>query len=284
MVDLTAIILTKNEEKNIEICINSIKSIAKRIIVIDSFSTDNTVKLAQNLGAEVYQHKFVNYSKQFSYGLHSFNISTTWVLRIDADESLSKDGQDEIEKFCIENMNNDINGLIINFEYNFMGKEIKHGGLYPFKKLLLFKYGKGDIEDRYMDEHIILSEGTYKIGKAINYHRDYKNLTYWINKHNWYSDREAYDYLNRKNDFNHLDKKAKIRRFIKFNVYYKLPFFLRVRLYYWYRLYFKLAFLDGKEGRALCYLHAYWYRYLVDLKIYEAKKNNALPEVGKDLH
>ena len=191
MVDLTAIILTKNEEKNIEICINSIKSIAKRIIVIDSFSTDNTVKLAQNLGAEVYQHKFVNYSKQFSYGLHSFNISTTWVLRIDADESLSKDGQDEIEKFCIENMNNDINGLIINFEYNFMGKEIKHGGLYPFKKLLLFKYGKGDIEDRYMDEHIILSEGTYKIGKAINYHRDYKNLTYWINKHNWYSDREA---------------------------------------------------------------------------------------------
>lgn len=86
MIDLTAIILTKNEELNIVDCINSIKDLAKRIIVIDSFSADRTVEIAEGLGAEVRKHEFINYSKQFLYGLNETDIRTAWVLRIDADE------------------------------------------------------------------------------------------------------------------------------------------------------------------------------------------------------
>ena len=68
MTDLTAIILTKNEELNIADCIRSIRDLARRIIVIDSFSTDRTVQIAEELGAEVHEHEFINYSKQFLSG------------------------------------------------------------------------------------------------------------------------------------------------------------------------------------------------------------------------
>lgn len=112
MADITAIILTKNEEQNILLCINSIKNIVKRIIVIDSFSTDKTVELARGAGAEVYQHTFENHSKQFKYGLYNFNIETKWVLRLDADESLTNKSAEKLDYLCNKNMNSDINGII----------------------------------------------------------------------------------------------------------------------------------------------------------------------------
>ena len=129
MIDLTAIILTKNEELNIADCINSIKDLAKRIVVIDSFSTDRTVQIAKELGAEVYEHEFINYSKQFLYGLNETDIRTTWVLRIDADERLTDASGKEIENLCSENMQTDVNGIILRFEVTFLGKKLRHGGI-----------------------------------------------------------------------------------------------------------------------------------------------------------
>lgn len=275
MADMTAIILTKNEEKNIEYCIESIKSIVKRIIVIDSFSQDKTVSLAQLHGAEVYQHEFINYAKQFMYGMELADIKTTWVLRIDADERLTKESASEIEQLCEENTNTDINGLVLRFEVNFMGKKLRHGGIYPFRKLLVFKYGKGNIENREMDEHIVLYSGRSVEVMADSEHHDYKDLTYWIDKHNWYSSREVLDYFKYRDNADEgkaLDKKASIKRWVKFNIYYKLPMGMRAHLYYWYRYYWKLGFLDGKEGKIFAFLQAYWYRFLVDAKIYEKEK------------
>lgn len=287
MIDLTAIILTKNEETNIAICIKSIEKLAKRILVIDSFSTDGTVEIAKKLGAEVHQHKFENYSRQFHYGLHQFDIQTKWVLRIDADESLTPKAIAEIEDICNENMETDINGIILRFEVIFMGKKLNHGGIYPFRKLLVFKYGIGEIENRNMDEHIVLTKGRTIMAKEDCCHREYKGLTFWINKHNWYASREAADYfedIHKKEVNEKLDLRARAKRAIKFNIYYKLPIGMRAYLYYIYRYYFKLGFLDGKEGKIFCFLHAYWYRYLVDAKIYEAKKNKELPVYSKGLN
>ena len=85
MVDLTAIVLTKNEEKNIVDCIQSLKGFAKRVVVVDSGSTDATVELAKELGAEVYTHAFENYARQFNWGIENTNIDTKWILRLDAD-------------------------------------------------------------------------------------------------------------------------------------------------------------------------------------------------------
>lgn len=277
MADLTAIILTKNEEKNIEYCIKSIQTVAKRIVVIDSYSADRTIELAESLGAEVHCHEFVNHARQFMYGMEVADIQTTWVLRIDADERLTKESAAEINRLCEENVNTDVNGLILRFEVCFMGKKLRHGGIYPFRKLLVFKYGKGQIEDRNMDEHIVLSEGRSIELQSDSEHHDYKDLTYWINKHNGYSDREVLDYFEHKeqgqnDEDKKLDSKAKFKRFVKFKLYYRLPMGMRAHLYYWYRYYFKLGFLDGKEGKIFAFLQAYWYRFLVDAKIYEKEK------------
>lgn len=277
MADLTAIIITKNEEKNIEHCIRSVMQIAKRIIVVDSFSEDKTVELAKNLGAETYLHEFINHGKQFLYGLNETGVNTRWVLRIDADERLTEASAREIEELCNENTDTDVNGLILRFEVEFMGKQLRHGGIYPFRKLLVFKYGIGTIEERNMDEHIILLQGRAVELKHDSKHCDYKDLTYWVNKHNWYAGKEVLDYVENLNKLNedgsHLDKEAGIKRFIKFHIYYKLPMGMRSHFYYLYRYYIKAGFLDGKEGQIFAFLQAYWYRFLVDAKIYEWQKS-----------
>ncbi|WP_226681935.1 glycosyltransferase family 2 protein [Sutcliffiella horikoshii] len=278
MADLTTLILTYNEELNIEECIKSIKSISKRIVVVDSFSNDRTVEIARKLGAEVLQNKFVNHANQFKYGLEAANIKTQWVFRIDADERLTKKSADEIERICSENKETDINGIIVRFEVNFLGRKLRHGGIYPFKKLLVFKYGYGDIEDRNMDEHIFLTEGKSVELKNDSLHYDYKDLTYWIDKHNKYSSKEVQDYFNNLSmidDGEKLDRSAKIKRIVKYKIYYKLPMGIRASFYFMYRYIIKLGFLDGKEGLIFAVLQAYWYRFLVDAKIYEAMKNNS---------
>lgn len=275
MADLTTIILTYNEELNIKECIKSVKKISKRIVVIDSYSNDRTVKYAKNLGAEVYQNEFINHAKQFKYGLKIANIKTKWVFRIDADERLTKKSSKEIHKICQENENTNINGIVVRFEVNFLGRKLKHGGIYPFKKLLVFKYGYADIEDRNMDEHIYLIEGESIELKSDSLHHDFKSLTKWIDKHNKYSTKEALDYLNRSTDnsYSKLNKNARIKRFFKYKVYYKLPLGVRPVLYFFYRYIFKLGFLDGKEGLIFNVLQAYWYRFLVDAKLLEIEKN-----------
>ena len=86
---------------------------------------------------------------------------------------------------------------------------------------------------------------------------------------------EVEDYFNSNNKgSNQLNKSAKIKRFVKMNIYYKLPLGTRAHLYFLYRYYFKLGFLDGKEGKIFAFMQAYWYRFLVDAKIYERKNNN----------
>lgn len=274
MLDLTTIILTYNEELNIAECIKSIKNISKRIVVIDSYSNDQTVEIAKKNGAEVYQNVFKNQAQQFKYGLEKLGIGTVWVLRMDADERLTPDSAEELKKTCEDNMETDINGIIVPFEVTFLGKKLKHGGIYPFKKLVAFKFGLAEIEERAMDEHIYLLNGKSVQLKNISLHLDYKDLTTWIDKHNKYSSREILDYFDdskKKSKNKQLNLLAAIKRFAKIEIYYKLPMGIRAYFYYLYRYYIKLGFLDGKEGKIFAFLQAYWYRFLVDAKIYEKK-------------
>lgn len=280
MADITTIILTYNEEKNIANAINSVKNLSKRIIVVDSYSTDKTTEIAKSLGAEVIQHEFENQARQFIYAINNLNINTQWIMRLDADEVISDKASQEIEEICLSNKDTDINGIVVRFEVNFLDKKLRHGGIYPFRKMIIYKKDKGYMEDRAMDEHIVLKEGKSIELKHDSYHRDYKDLNAWIDKHNKYSSREVEDYfLNNNQESKQLNKSAKIKRFVKFKIYYKLPLGTRAHLYYLYRYYFKLGFLDGKEGKIFAFMQAYWYRFLVDAKIYEQKNNNGK---GKD--
>lgn len=272
---LTTIILTFNEELNIKECIESVKEISNRIIVVDSFSTDTTVEIAESLGAEVYQNKFINQSSQINFALNNLQIDTEWIMRLDADERLSPAASEEIFEF-FQNDNKKINGIVVPFEVKFLGKNLRHGGIFPFRKMIIIRNGFAKMELRQMDEHFYLLSGETTELKSLSFHHDYKDLSMWIDKHNKYSSREVLDYFNSESTVNNnvnLNTRAKIKRFIKFNIYYKLPLSSRAYLYYLYRYYIKLGFLDGTEGKIFAFMQAYWYRFLVDAKIYEQKNN-----------
>ena len=278
MNDITAIILTKNEELNIARCITSIKGLADRIVVVDSGSTDKTMDIAKGLGAEIYQHEpFEHYAKQFNWALDHVNVQTKWVYRIYADEVVTPELKEEIIKNCLEHSEDDVNGLVMKFKIYFMGRFLTHGGIYPFYNLTIFKYGYGRYEDRSMGEHVVLSEGRTVDLENYCLHYDFKDLTAWINKHNWYATREVNDYMEtlamRQADTNLYHEAEKTKK-LRDGLYYKLPKFWRARFYYWYRYYIKLGFLDGQAGRVHAFLQAYWYRYLIDAKIMEQELKN----------
>ena len=262
MSDITVIILTKNEEKNIEACITSAKRIAKRILIVDSGSTDKTVEIAKANGAETYYHEWPGYAAQFNWALDNCNIETTWVFRLDADERISEELAREIERKLGSADSKEVDGYEMRWRIYFMKKWIRHGGTHKPYFLRLFRYGKGRIEGL-MDEHAVVTGAVEKLnGDLIHY--DYKGLDEWLNKHIAYTHRELLMYAELLSDNNTESKQKKKRGF-----YYRLPLFLRARLYYWYRYYFQLGFLDGREGKIFIYLQAYWYRFLVDAKIYE---------------
>jgi hypothetical protein len=238
------------------------------------------VGIAKELGAEVIQNKFVNYSKQFKFGVAYSKPSTKWILRIDADEWMTAESSKELAYLCDKhNDNDDITGIILRFANTFMGKQIKHGGVYPWKKLSVYKTDFGDIEDREMDEHIILSSGKTVSCKKDSIHMCFKGLDYFTTKSNWYSKREMIDfYRHTMTNRNNADFKTRL----KMKIYYKLPLGFRSWIYFAYRYYIRFGFLDGKIGRIYFFLTCYWYRFLVDAKIYEQKLDpKELESVGE---
>ena len=276
MTDLTVIIPTKNEENDIERCIRSVLGWAKRIVVVDSGSTDHTVEIAKNIGVEVITHiPYINESIQFNWAFDNLGIDTTWVFRLDADEVVTPELRNELEEQLPMHQDDDVTGFMMSYETHFMGRFLKHGG-YSFQKLTIFKHGKGRMEDRAMGAHIILSEGQCMILKNKAIHYAIKSVDTYISKHNWYATREVQDYFDvrsgRKNA--ELCGKPKMAAQLRDGLYYRLPMFLRAKLFFWYRYYLRLGFLDGTPGYIFAFMQAYWYRTLVDAKIYEHNHNN----------
>ncbi len=266
---ITAIILTKNEERNIKQCIDSIRDLADRIVVVDSGSSDRTVEIARNLGAEIYHHEFIHYAAQFNWALDNTDIRTKWVYRIDADEVVPPELCEEIRVECRKHSDDSVNGFLMKHKLYFLGKYLKHGGAYPFIKMTVFKPEFGRFEDRAMGEHVVLSKGTYITLKNDCLHHDCKDLTQFIEKHNSYATREVSDYMRENDSSAGLYDQARQSRKLRNSFYYRLPKFARARLYYLYRYYIRMGFLDGQQGKIYAMLQAYMYRFMVDAKIFE---------------
>ncbi len=275
MTDVTAVILTKNEEKNLIDCLESLKGFAKRTVVVDCGSEDGTCSIAEQYGADVYFHPFENYSKQFNWALVNTDITTKWTYRLDADERLTPALKEELAALALEHADDDINGFSTEAWLVFLGRVLKHGAANK-RKIVMFKTGIGRIEDRRMDEHTVLSEGKSISCKERFIHEDFKDMTHWINKMNWYATREMQDYFEFKEG-----KSAEIEndRYVaetrrkKFGFYYKLPMFSRSWFLFVYYYLFKGGFLDGRPGYIFNYMYHRWYRNLVDTKIYEQMLN-----------
>ena len=220
--DISVIILTHNEELHIGRCIANLQPIAKKIFIVDSFSTDNTVKIAKSLGAETLQRPWKNYADQFQWGLDNCPIKTSWVMRMDADEYLEPPLIEEIvSKF--EKLPEDIYGLYLKRKHHFLGRWIKHGDRYPLVLLRIWKTGHAHIENRWMDEHIVLKTGNTLVLDSDFVDDNLNTVGWFIEKHNKYASREMVDIINQKYHLFARDEtieetqtgQAKIKRFIK---------------------------------------------------------------------
>jgi glycosyltransferase involved in cell wall biosynthesis len=278
---ISVIILTYNEEKNIEECLRSVYGWADEIFIVDSYSTDRTLEIARRYANKIYQHPFETQAKQFNWALDNLPISTEWIMRLDADERLTSELCNELRE-KLPSMPEEVTGLYVKRRVYFMGRWIKHGGYYPIWLLRIFRRGKGRCEERLMDEHIVVTEGkTIQLkNDIIDYNR--KGLSFWIEKHNQFATREMLDILaiGSHQNVSNLTINASLKgfqgsqkRWLKQNFYLKLPLFFRAFLYFIYRYFFRLGFLDGKEGLIFHFLQGFWYRFLVDAKIYEYRKS-----------
>lgn len=279
MLDLSVIILTYNEELHIRRCLENVLPFAKKVFVVDCFSTDKTKEIASRLGAEVVEHAWPgNQAEQFNWALDNLPISTEWVLRLDADEYLLPELVEELRE-KLPTLPEDVTGIIFNRRHIFMGQWMRRG-IYPVKLLRVFRYGKGMCEQRLMDEHIQLTEG-----RAVEFEHDFcdhnlNNLSWFCHKHVNYAIREAVDLLDIELDLTgaaesdngkEISPQALAKR-MKKHKYARQPLFWRSFAYFCYRYFLKGACLDGKVGFIWTFLQGWWYRTLVDAKVYEIKR------------
>jgi len=285
---LTAIILTYNESLHIERAIRSLRPFADQILVVDSGSTDRTCDIAEALGAEIHTHPFVNQAKQFQWALDHLPIHGDWVMRLDADEIIEPDLAKEIAQ-KLPQLPADVVGVNLKRKHIFMDRWVRHGGRYPLRMLRLWRHGHGRIEDRWMDEHMVVWGGrtvTFEGGFADH---NLKDLSYFVDKHNRYATREAIEVLNQRLQLFARDEalnadsaslQASAKRWVKERLYNRIPFTLSAALYFFWRYVFQLGFLDGRSGLVYHFLQGFWYRFLVGAKVMELER--AVAHLGED--
>lgn len=234
-VKLSVVIITYNEEKNIERCLNSVKSVADEIIVVDSYSTDKTKEICLSHNVKFFEHHFEGYVKQKNFA--NTLASYPYILNIDADEVLSE----ELIKSILEVKNNwTHDGYYLNRITNYCGKWIKHGGWYPDKKLRLWQVTKGKWEGINLHEKLVLTEpsktSTLK-GDLLHY--SYNSIKQHIEQINKFTEISA-------------ETEAKQGRKISIFKLIVYPIWKFKRDYI-----FKLGFLDGYYGFIVATLSAF---------------------------
>lgn len=282
MLDISVIILTGNEELHIKRCLDIVSPIAKEIFIIDCYSEDRTIEIAKTYSnVRIMQHEWpaTKYAGQFNWALENAPIKTQWVMRLDADEYPMSDLVKEMEQ-TLPTLGEEVTGVILKRRHIFLGKWIK-GGIYPVKLLRIFRYGKAICEQRLMDEHIQLLEGT-----SIELEHDFcdeniHDISWFCHKHVDYAVREAVDLLDIELDLTgaaasdagkRISAQAEAKRKKKHS-YAKKPLFWRSFAYFIYRYFIRGGWKDGKEGFLFAFIQGWWYRTLVDAKVFEIKRD-----------
>ena len=176
-----------------------------------------------------------------------------------------------------------ITGATVDRAIHFLGRKIRWGGMYPTQVIRVWRSGKGHVENRWMDEHVVVA------GKVMHLKGEIADINlnsigWWTAKHNNYATREAIDQLTLDSQAaisGEMGTQARRKRWLKDNFYARLPLGLRPMLYFTYRYLLLLGFLDGWQGLAFHGLQGFWYRFLVDVKIAELKAMMATR--GQDL-
>lgn len=270
---LTIVILTQDEARHIGRCIEAVRPLGARIVVVDSGSLDDTRVIAEAAGAEVIRHRWVNYAQQFNWAIDTVGGAGGWVMRLDADEVVSPALCARIAAFVAAPADDDVAGATVDRAIYFLGRKIRWGGMYPTQVVRLWRSGRGRIENRWMDEHVVVDGRVVHIpGEVADINLN--SIGWWTAKHNGYATREAIDQLTIDVDApatGEIGRQARRKRWMKDHLYARLPLGLRPLLYFLYRYIVLLGFLDGWQGLAFHGLQGFWYRFLVDVKIAELR-------------
>jgi glycosyltransferase involved in cell wall biosynthesis len=277
MADFTFLILTLNEEQHLPRLLQSIIALEAETFVLDSGSTDQTINICKDSNVPVKYHKFDNHPKQWDHALQMFEIKTPWVIGLDADQIVTSELFQQLKAFQDQNYQG-IDGIYFNRKNFFKGKWIRYGGYYPVYLLKMFRHkvGYSDLNEN-MDHRFIVPGKTivWKQGHLIEENLKENNISFWIMKHNTYSDLLGDEEKERIENKRIQVTKAKLwgspdQRNAWFKrLWWKLPRYVRPVLYFAFRIIFQLGFLDGKTGILFHFLQGFWFRLIVDIKIGE---------------
>ncbi len=275
--DLSVIILTFEEEANIRECIESVKSVTSNIFVVDSYSNDQTQNILDEMGVCYTEHEFITYAQKRNWAQKNNPFKTKWVMHLDADERFTP----ELIAWFVDEFSKKkkkMDGFLFSRKVIFMNRWIKHGGQYPNYHARLFREHLGHCEHKDYDQHfVIASNRITSVPRADILNNVAPDLDHFITSHNRWSTKEAQEILS-----NHglsvgeiqakfLGNPIQRRRWLKHNIFEKFPLFIRSFIYFSYRYFLRLGFLDGKEGLIFFVLQTFWFRFLVDAKVFEKK-------------
>lgn len=270
---VSVIVLTFNSEATIGATLASARAISDDVHVVDSHSTDRTLDIARSLGAHVVQHPFENYGAQRNWAIDTLPLKHEWQLHLDADERLSPELAAELPHLTRAGRSDDVVGFYIPRLVHFHGRPLRHGGMYPIFHLRLFRRGRSRCETRKYDQHFRADGPTAKLAWPMI--DDIRlPLAEWTARHNRWADAEVDEILDPDRTAIQggtgdpvAEKRAQRER------YYRQPLFLRALLLFLYRYIWKRGFLDGTEGLIFYVLQTFWFRFLIDAKLYERRKS-----------
>lgn len=270
LLPITAVILTKNEEIHLKRLLLNINKVFNEIVIIDSFSLDKTEEIANEFNVKFIKNQFVNFSDQRNFAMRSSEVSNKWIFFIDADEIIDIDLINEFRFIFSQEIIYD--GFYINRKFIFMEKWIKYGGYYPIYLLRLVNKEKA-ICTGIINEHLQIDGKTTKIKNGHLIDHNLNNFQYWVNKHNNYSELESIEFFSKTITFNTspLSSQAGFKNYIKIKIYNNIPLLIRPFIYFFYRYFLKLGFLDGYKGFIYHTCQGFIFWFFVDVKIYEKK-------------
>jgi glycosyltransferase involved in cell wall biosynthesis len=276
MAGISVFILTYNEEVNISACLKSLEGFSDDIVFVDSYSTDKTLEMGKAAGVRVFQNPFVNHALQCNWALETVDFKYDWILRMDSDELLPVKLKAELAEMA-RTLPSDVTGIYLNRRQYFMNRWLRYGGMYPRFVLRAWRKGAGSFENK-TEEHFVLAHGTtVKTKNDFLEDNRINDLRFWLRKHAELADGEVRDTLGLTEAADGTLKPALLgetvqrTRWLKQNVYQRSPLFLRAFLYFFYRYFILLGFLDGVPGFIFAVNQAFWYRFFIDSRIWEIK-------------
>ena len=271
---MDVVILSLNEEANIGRCLRSVSGLAQRTFVVDSGSCDRTGEIVRTEGATLTFHSFESHSRQWQWALESLPFESEWVLGLDADQEVSTELAHDIRRFI--SCPGEAVGAFVARRQVFRGRWIRHGGYYPKYLLKLFRRDQVRVDERDLVDHHFYVDGQKAVlaGDLIESNENENCIAAWIAKHNRYAQLQAAEECGRHDEasregspFGDPDERT---RWMK-TIWRMLPLYLRPFVYFSYRYFVRLGFLDGKQGFIFHFLQAFWYRLLVDINIDEIR-------------